>query len=250
MRGLYAFIPTHMKITLLGYGKMGKEIEKIALERKHEIILVIDISNQHEFTVENLKKSDVAIDFSTPDTAYANILKCFEAGIPVVCGTTGWLHKLDDIRERCTGNKQAFFYASNFSVGVNVFFAINKILAGLMNQLPDYDASMKEIHHIHKLDAPSGTAITLANDLIAQVDRKKQWELDHASSIDSLKITAVRENEVPGTHIITWDSPVDRIEIMHEAKSRKGFALGAVLAAEFIKNKKGVYSMEDMLKLQ
>ncbi|MBN1145006.1 MAG: 4-hydroxy-tetrahydrodipicolinate reductase, partial [Bacteroidales bacterium] len=236
-----------MKIALLGYGKMGKEIEKIALDRKHEITLVIDINNQHEFTVENLTKAHVAIDFSTPDTAYSNILKCFEAGIPVVCGTTGWLNKLDDIRSRCTGNKQTFFYASNYSVGVNVFFALNKMLARLMNQLPDYDAEMKEIHHIHKLDAPSGTAITLASDIIAGVDRKKQWELDCASSGEALKITAVRENEVPGTHIVTWDSPVDRIEIMHEAKSRKGFALGAVLAAEFIKDKKGVYSMEDML---
>ncbi len=239
-----------MKIALLGYGKMGKEIEKIALERKHEITLVIDINNQHEFSVENLKKSDVAIDFSTPQTAYANILKCFEAGIPVVCGTTGWLDKLEDIRERCADNTQTFFYASNYSVGVNVFFALNRMLASLMNQLPDYDAEIKEIHHIHKLDAPSGTAITLANDLITTVDRKKQWELGQASSKDTLKITAVRENEVPGTHIITWDSPVDRIEIMHEAKSRKGFALGAVLAAEFIKDKKGVYSMEDMLKLR
>lgn len=239
-----------MKITLLGYGKMGKEIEKIALERKHEIVLAIDINNQHEFTVENLKKSDVAIDFSTPQTAYTNILKCFEAGIPVVCGTTGWLDKLDDIRKRCADNTQTFFYASNYSVGVNVFFAINRMLAGLMNQLPDYDAEIKEIHHVHKLDAPSGTAVSLANDLIAKVNRKKQWELDHTSSQDTLKITAVRENEVPGTHIITWDSPVDRIEIMHEAKSRKGFALGAVLAAEFIKDKKGVYSMEDMLKLR
>ncbi len=239
-----------MKIALIGYGKMGKEIEKIALDRKHEIALVIDINNQHEFTVENLKNADVAIDFSTPHTAYSNILKCFEAGIPVVCGTTGWLDKLDDIRERCAGNKQTFFYASNYSVGVNVFFALNRVLAGLMNQLPDYDAEMKEIHHIHKLDAPSGTAISLANDLIAQIDRKKQWELDRASSKEALKITAVRENEVPGTHIITWDSAVDRIEIMHEAKSRKGFALGALLAAEFIKDKKGVYGMEDMLRLQ
>jgi 4-hydroxy-tetrahydrodipicolinate reductase len=239
-----------MKIALLGYGKMGKEIEKIALDRKHEITLVIDINNQYEFTVENLKKANVAIDFSTPHTAYSNILKCFEAGIPVVCGTTGWLEKLDDIRKRCAGNTQTFFYASNYSVGVNVFFALNRILAGLMNQLPDYDAEMKEIHHIHKLDAPSGTAISLANDIIARVHRKKQWELDQASSNDALKISAVRENEVPGTHIITWDSSVDRIEIMHEAKSRKGFALGAVLAAEFIKDKKGVYGMEDMLKLQ
>lgn len=239
-----------MKIALIGYGKMGKEIEKIALERHHQVSLIIDINNQHEFTVENLRSVDVAIDFSMPDTAYTNILKCFEAGIPVVCGTTGWLDKLGDIRDRCAGNKQTFFYASNFSVGVNVFFALSKILAGMMNNLTDYHAEMKEIHHIHKLDAPSGTAISLANDLIDKVDRLSKWELDQASAREVLKITAVRENEVPGTHIITWDSPVDRIEIMHEAKSRRGFALGAVLAAEFIKDKKGIYSMEDMLKLQ
>jgi 4-hydroxy-tetrahydrodipicolinate reductase len=238
-----------MKIALLGYGKMGKEIEKTALERNHKISLVIDISNQEELTIENLRKADVAIDFSTPGSAFQNILVCFEARIPIVCGTTGWHDRLNEIVERCKQQGSTFFFASNFSLGVNIFFALNRNLARIMDSMPDYDASIREIHHIHKLDAPSGTAITLANDLIACVGRKEKWELNRRSDDSSVDITAVRENEVPGTHIITWDSPVDRIEISHEAKSRKGFALGAVLAAEFIRNKKGVYSMQDLIKL-
>jgi 4-hydroxy-tetrahydrodipicolinate reductase len=238
-----------MKIALLGYGKMGKEIEIIALDRKHEIVLRIDVDNQHECTVENLKKADAAIDFSTPGSAFANITKCFEAGVPVVSGTTGWLERIGEVKEICRKKNQTFFYASNFSLGVNVFFALNKYLAAIMNNLAGYDVEMKEIHHIHKVDAPSGTAITLAEDLIAGLQRKNKWELNKASESNVIKIAAIRENEVPGTHIITWDSFADRIEIKHEAKSRKGFALGAVLAAEFIKDKKGCFSMQDMLKL-
>jgi len=238
-----------MKIALLGYGKMGKEIEKTALERNHELTLIIDISNQHEFTIENIRKAEVAIDFSIPGSAFGNILQCFEAGIPVVCGTTGWLDRMEEIRELCKQKNQTFFYASNYSLGVNVFFALNKYLSRIMNNFHNYEVELKEIHHIHKLDAPSGTAITLANDLISDVQRKQKWELDQASDPSVVKITSVREGEVPGTHIITWDSPVDRIEIMHEAKNRKGLALGAVLAAEFIKDKKGIFSMEDMIKL-
>jgi 4-hydroxy-tetrahydrodipicolinate reductase len=238
-----------MKIALLGYGKMGKEIEKIALERNHQIALVIDENNQHDLTVENLNKADVAIDFSIPASAVHNIMTCFEAKVPVVCGTTGWLKQFDEIRTLCEQQQQTFFYASNYSLGVNVFFAVNKYLAGIMNTLKGYEVGMKEIHHIHKLDAPSGTAITLANDLIANLDRKEKWELNQLSEGPMIGITAVRENEVPGTHIITWDSEVDRIEISHEAKSRKGFALGAVLAAEFIRDKKGIFSMQDLMKL-
>jgi 4-hydroxy-tetrahydrodipicolinate reductase len=238
-----------MKIALLGYGKMGKEIEKIALERHHQMTLIIDVNNQHEFTVENLKKADVAIDFSTPDSAYDNILKCFEAGVPVVCGTTGWLDKFGEIAERCKSMNGTFFYASNFSLGMNILFALNKYLARIMNGTPNYDVWVKEIHHIHKLDAPSGTAISLANDMIANVERKNRWELNKASDSASIKITAEREGEVPGTHIVTWDSEVDRIEISHEAKSRKGLALGAMLAAEFIKYKVGLFTMQDMLQL-
>jgi len=239
-----------MKIALLGYGKMGHEIEKIALEKGHEIELIIDINNQHESTADNLKKADVAIDFSTPDSAFSNILKCFEAHILVVCGTTGWLDRMGEIREICEKEKQTFFYASNFSLGVNIFFALNKYVAAIMNKLPEYEVEMKEIHHVHKLDAPSGTAITLANDIINRMERKQKWELNKTSDISAIKISALRENEVPGTHFITWDSPVDRIEMIHEAKNRKGLALGAVMAAEFIRDKKGIYSMEDMIKLQ
>lgn len=238
-----------MKIALLGYGKMGREIESLALSRHHEIVLKIDAFNLNEFTTENLSRADVAIDFSTPDSAFSNIMKCFEAGVPVVCGTTGWLDRFDEVKKKCADLGQTFFYASNYSLGMNLFFALNKYLARLMNPLDDYEISIKEIHHVHKLDAPSGTAITLANDLIAGVDRKKKWELNGAGEPAVVKITAVREDEVPGTHIVTYDSDVDTIEITHLAKSRRGLALGAVLAAEFIKGKKGVFSMQDLMKL-
>jgi len=237
-----------MKIALLGYGKMGKEIESMALSRHHEIVLKIDAFNLNEFTRENLSRADVAIDFSTPDSAYSNIMKCFEAGVPVVCGTTGWLNRFDEVKKKCSDLDQTFFYASNFSIGMNLFFVINKYLARLMNPMEDYEVSIREIHHVHKLDAPSGTAITLANDLIANMDRKEKWELNQASNPAALKITAVREDEVPGTHTVTYESDVDLIEITHLAKSRRGLALGAVLAAEFIKGKKGEFSMQDMMK--
>jgi 4-hydroxy-tetrahydrodipicolinate reductase len=238
-----------MKIALLGYGKMGREIEKTALARHHQIVLKIDAYNLNELTPENLSLAEVAIDFSTPGSAFSNIMMCFESGTPVVCGTTGWYDRLDEVRKLCTEGDQAFFYASNFSLGMNIFFALNKFLATLMDSQTNYDVSLKEVHHIHKLDAPSGTAITLANDLIARVRRKKQWELNQAGAPSSLKITAFREGEVPGTHVVTYDSEVDTIEISHMAKSRTGLALGAVLAAEFIQGKKGVFTMGDMMKL-
>ncbi len=244
---LYLYTP--MKIALLGYGKMGREIEKIAVGRQHEMVLRIDVDNLMEFTTENLQKADVAIDFSTPASAVANIMKCFEAGVPIVCGTTGWIDKLEEIKQECTKSNGTFFYASNFSIGVNIFFAVNRYLASLMTKVQGYEPILKEIHHIHKLDEPSGTAITLANELIEKYPRKKGWELNTEGDEGKLGITAVREGEVPGTHIINWDSEVDRIEITHEAKSRKGFAIGAVLAAEFIKDKKGVFSMNDVLNL-
>lgn len=239
-----------MKIALLGYGKMGREIEKTALERNHRIMLTIDVSNLNDFTVQNLQKADVAIDFSTPGSAFQNIIMCFDAGIPVVCGTTGWLDKYGEVKILCEQQQKTFFYASNFSLGVNIFFAINQFLGRIMNSTPGYDVGIKEVHHIHKLDAPSGTAITLANDLIGCYHPKAGWELNQASDHSVINITAVREDEVPGTHIITWDSAVDRIQLSHEAKSRKGFALGAVMAAEFIKDKKGFYGMKDMIKLE
>jgi 4-hydroxy-tetrahydrodipicolinate reductase len=238
-----------MKIALLGYGKMAREIEKAATDRHHEIVLRIDIDNVHDLTEVNLHQADVAIDFSTPASAFSNIMKCFDAGIPVVCGTTGWLDKIGEVKQECMNKNGTFFYASNFSLGMNIFFAVNKYLATVMNNFGDYNVGIKEIHHIHKVDAPSGTAISLANDIIGNYEMKNNWELDSESSSSIIKITAVRENEVPGTHIITWDSSVDRIEIMHEAKNRKGLALGALMAAEFVRDKKGVYSMADLINL-
>ena len=239
-----------MKIALLGYGKMGREIEKIALQRNHSVILTIDIDNQNQLTPDNLKKADVAIDFSTPDSAYQNIMKCFEADVPIVCGTTGWLEKFDKVTAYCKNNGKTFFYASNYSLGVNIFFDLNRKLARMMNRFGDYDVSIEEIHHIHKLDKPSGTAITLAEGIIGEIDRKKHWELDKKSDKDCIPIYSIREGEVPGTHNIKYDSPIDSIEIVHTAKNRKGLALGAILAAEFIQNKTGYFSMSDIMNTE
>ncbi len=236
-----------MKIALIGYGKMGKEIEKIAFERKHEVVFRFDVSSKVDFIVENLKKADVAIEFSQPDSAYANYLKCFEANLPVVSGTTGWLDKLDDIKTQCTNNNQTFFYASNFSIGVNVFFKINKALAKLMNNVSGYNAGISETHHTEKLDAPSGTAITLAEDLITEFDNKSKWVKENTVNDTELAIRSFRENKVPGLHTIKYESDVDYIEITHSAKSRKGFALGAVLAAELTIEKSGFLNMDDLL---
>lgn len=236
-----------MKLALLGYGKMGKEIENTALERKHSIELTIDINNQHDLIAVNLRKADVAIDFSTPGSAYGNIMKCFEADIPVVCGTTGWLDRFDEVVGYCKANQKSFFYASNFSIGVYLFFDINRKLARVMNRFTDYDVSIEETHHIHKLDAPSGTAIALAKDIISEIDRKKQWELGNETKPESLLIKAIRENEIPGIHKVTYDSAIDSISVTHSAKNRKGLAQGAVLAAEFIYNKKGFFTMSDLM---
>ena len=238
-----------MKIALLGYGKMGKEIEKIALSRNNEIVIIIDINNQDEFTTENLSKADVAIDFSVPASAYTNILKCFEAGIPIVCGTTGWLEKIDEVKEKCKNENKAFFYASNFSIGVNIFFKLNKYLASLMGKFSDYQVEMEEVHHIHKLDAPSGTAITLAEGIVENIQQKTGWILDKPSDENNIGIKAIREGEVPGIHRIKYNSPVDFISIEHSAYNRQGFALGAVLAAEYMCGKTGFHSMGDMLDI-
>jgi 4-hydroxy-tetrahydrodipicolinate reductase len=239
-----------MKIALLGYGRMGKEIETIAKERNHEIVLIIDIDNTHELTVENLRKADVAIDFSTPSSAFSNILKCFSADVPVVCGTTGWLNRYNEVVDICKRENKSFFYTSNYSIGVNIFFTINRKLARLMNQFPEYEVSIEETHHIHKLDAPSGTAITIADHIIGELDRKKKWVSEKKTNNDSLKIKSIREGEVPGIHIVTYDSPVDSIELKHSAKSRKGLALGAMLAAEYIYKKTGVFTMSDLMKVE
>ena len=238
-----------MKIALIGYGKMGKEIEKIYLSRNHQTGLIIDINNLEELTVENLRKCDVAIEFTTPSTAVDNYFKCFDASIPVVSGTTGWLDRREEVYQKCKEKEGTFFYGSNFSVGVNLFFELNRKLAEVKTQLPDFKPAMREVHHTQKLDSPSGTALTLANDLIGIIPSLKGWEENSEVEEGILAITSEREGEVPGIHSIKYDSDVDFIEITHSAKSRKGFALGAVLAAEFSMGKKGILTMKDMLKI-
>ena len=237
-----------MKIALIGYGKMGKEIEQIAISRGHSVILTIDIQNQDELTTENLAKADVAIEFTSPATAVNNYLQCFEAGIPVVSGTTGWLEKKGEVEKVCLAKQGCFFYASNFSLGVNIFFALNKFLAAMMKEFPQYDVSMTEVHHTQKVDAPSGTAITLAEDILVLNETKTGWTIDEGKPENKLYIKPVREGSVPGIHMIKYDSEVDYIEITHSAYSRKGFAFGAVLAAEFCVGRRGILSMTDLLK--
>ena len=236
-----------MKIALIGYGKMGKEIEQIAISRGHSVVLTIDITNLDDLTVENLSKADVAIEFTSPDQAVNNYLKCFDAGIPVVSGTTGWLAKREMVEKICQEKNGCFFYSSNFSLGVNIFFELNRHLARMMKDFPQYDVSMTEIHHTQKVDAPSGTAITLAEDIIAENSSKSKWTIKESGSKEELAIKPVREGTVPGIHTIKYDSEVDYIEITHSAYSRKGLALGAVLAAEFSANRKGLLSMKDIL---
>lgn len=238
-----------MKIALLGYGKMGKQIEEIALNRGHEFPIIIDVDNLHEKTAENLKKADVAIDFSTPDSAFENITLCFEADVPVVCGTTGWTDKKSEVEKMCREQNKTFFWSSNFSLGVNIFFVVNQYLSKIMNDYPGYDLTIEETHHTAKVDAPSGTAITLAEKILENISRKSNWKLD-GTGADELPITAIRKDDVPGIHKVTYDSDVDYIELTHSAKSRKGFALGAVLAAEFIKDKTGIFNMNDVLGLE
>jgi 4-hydroxy-tetrahydrodipicolinate reductase len=247
-----------MKIALLGYGKMGKIIEKIAFDRKHEIVLKIDYDNQQDLTAENLQKADVAIEFSTPGTVLTNIDHCFNAGVPIVVGTTGWHEQIAEIEQRYNNSNKAFIYGTNFSVGVNIFFHINKALAKLMNSHPYYDVQVEEIHHLQKLDSPSGTAITIAEGIIDNLDQKKQWinvltdtnnPVEDNAKAEDLLIESHRIDSVPGTHTVIYDSEVDTIEIKHTAHNRNGFALGAVLAAEWIKDRKGFYSVEDMFDL-
>ncbi len=237
-----------LKIALLGYGKMGKEIEEICLQRNHEVVLKIGKDNLTDLTVDNLRKADVAIEFSTPDTAFANIQLCFDANIPIVVGTTGWLDKLDYCVEQSKTKQKGLFYASNFSVGVNIFFEINKKLAQLMANYPDYSVVMEEIHHTQKLDAPSGTAITLAEGIIEAYPQKK-WVNQASNLSNELPIISKREGLVPGTHNITYSSPIDEIFIQHTAHNRKGFAMGSVLAAEFMVGKNGYFGMSDLMGL-
>ena len=235
-----------MKIALIGYGKMGKTIEQIAKDRGHEIVSIIDVDNLQDFESEAFKSADVAIEFTRPDVALGNVRKCFAARVPVVVGTTGW--NLNDVKEELEANGNTLFWASNFSLGVNIFAAVNRYLAKIMNGFPEYNVEMEEVHHIHKLDAPSGTAITLAEDILKNLDRKQAWTKEAENSASDLAIKSIREGEVPGIHTITYDSPVDSITITHDARSRAGFALGAVVAAEFTAGKKGLLGMCDMLK--
>ena len=232
-----------MKIALLGYGRMGKAIEGVALERGHEIVIRKDV----EPHAIDLEQADVAIDFSHPSAAYDNIIQCIDAKVPVVSGTTGWLEMYEKASTYCQENGGAFLYASNFSIGVNLFFNLNSYLARMMKNLRNYKVSMEEIHHVHKLDAPSGTAITLAEEVLKHND-KSDWSIDAESETEML-IRVKREGEVPGTHSVQYDSEIDSIEIKHTAHNRMGFALGAVVAAEWMLDKKGVYTMRDVLDL-
>jgi len=233
-----------MKIALLGYGKMGKTIEKLALEKGHSVVF----KNTSEFSEGNFEDAEVAIDFSSPDAAVQNISKVLEAGIPIISGTTGWLDKYDEMVNLCENRNGSFIYASNFSVGVNLFFSINEYAAKLMAQWKEYDVSVEEIHHLEKKDAPSGTAITIAEGILKHID-KENWKLNSADE-NSLKITAIREEDVKGTHIVSYNSAIDAISLKHEAHSREGFAKGAILAAEWLKDKKGIYTMKDVLEIQ
>lgn len=238
-----------MKIALIGYGKMGKAIESVATDRGHEIVLKIDKDNRSDITKDNLQSADVAIEFTTPETAVDNCMYAMDAGVPVVCGSTGWLDEWEKITQYCTEKNGAFLYASNFSVGVNIFFALNQHLAKLMSTHTDYHVRMEEIHHTEKKDAPSGTAITLANQILDERKDFTQWISGDAKAKTDLSIISHRIDPAPGTHTILYDSDIDRIEITHTAHNRRGFAMGAVLAAEFLQNKKGIFSMKDVLQI-
>ena len=238
-----------MKIALIGYGKMGREIEEIALSRGHEIVSVIDRNNLNDFASEAFRSADVAIEFTVPSVAYENCMKAFEAGVKVVSGTTGWIGEHEaEIRELCAGGGKTLFWSSNFSLGVTIFSALNKYLAKIMNGFPQYDVSLEETHHVHKLDAPSGTAITLAEGILENLDRKNRWVKEKAAGADELPVRSIREGEVPGIHSIRYDSFADSITITHEAKNRKGFALGAVLAAEYTHTHEGFLGMDDLFQ--
>jgi 4-hydroxy-tetrahydrodipicolinate reductase len=236
-----------MKIALIGYGKMGQLIDSIAQQKGHEVILRIHIDNRDEFTKDNLRGADVAIEFTGPHSAFDNVRQCLEWGVPIVSGSTGWNDKLEEAGRICTEQGGSFLHASNFSIGVNIFFEVNKQLARLMEAQPQYDVELKEIHHTAKLDAPSGTAVTLAEQVLAALGRKDQWVKESGKGPSDLVIRSERTDPAPGTHHVKYSSPIDDIEIIHTAHSREGFAAGAVTAAEFIHDKKGVFTMKDVL---
>ncbi len=239
-----------MKIALIGYGKMGMAIEEIALQKGHEVVLKINIENTEDLTVENLQTADVAIEFTGPESAFYNLVKCMEAGMPVVCGSTGWLEKWEDIKNLCKQQNGSLIYASNYSIGVNLFFEVNKYLSKLLADYNDYDAKLEEIHHTQKKDSPSGTAITLAGQVLENITRKKRWVNNLSDNAEDLEIISQRVDPAPGTHKVKYISPIDDIEIIHTAHNRMGFAGGAVKAAEFLKDKKGIFTMQDVLGLR
>jgi 4-hydroxy-tetrahydrodipicolinate reductase len=236
-----------MNIALLGYGKMGRAIEEIALQKGHHIVLKIHDQNLEELTIENLQKADVAIEFTSPQSALYNILLCFDAGIPVVCGTTGWLAEMDLVQQKCKEHNGTFLYASNFSIGVNIFFELNKKLAELIKNQSNYKVSLEEIHHTEKKDAPSGTAITLAEAIIKILPQKNSWVNKTSNAPEGVSIISKRKDPAAGTHSVKYVSDIDDIEIIHTAHNRRGFAMGALLAAEFVFDKKGIFSMKDVL---
>jgi 4-hydroxy-tetrahydrodipicolinate reductase len=243
------YICSIMKIALIGYGKMGKAIEQIAVHRGHEIVLKIDEFNLADFTKQNVSQAEVAIEFTGPHSAYENVKKVLELDTPLVCGSTGWLEKLDEVEKLCTSRKGSFIYSSNYSVGVNIFFQINKRLAALMAAHRSYEVQVTEIHHTQKKDAPSGTAITIAEQILEGLGRKKRWVNHISDTADELEIISHRIDPAAGTHKVKYSSTIDDIEIIHTAHNREGFALGAVLAAEYISDKKGIFNMNDVLNL-
>jgi len=238
-----------MRIALIGYGKMGKAVEQIALERGHSVSAIVDIDSKIKISSELKNIADIAIEFSTPAAAKNNIENCLSLGITVVSGTTGWSFDRKEFEKICTKNSVALFYATNYSIGVNIFMKINEKLAEIMSNFPDYNARIEETHHIHKLDKPSGTAISLANGIINKNPKYVKWMLNPSDDKNKIDITSFREGEIFGDHEIVWENEIDRINIKHSAKSRRGLALGAILAAEFISNKTGVFSMDDLLKI-
>jgi 4-hydroxy-tetrahydrodipicolinate reductase len=238
-----------MKIALIGYGKMGHMIEEIALQRGHQVVLKVNIDNTQDFTKENMAPADVAIEFTGPDSAFENVRTCMDYGVPVVSGSTGWNDKMEEARSYCRSRGGSFLHTSNFSIGVNIYFEVNRLLAKLMKDHPEYEVTMKETHHTQKKDAPSGTAVTLAEQILENLPRKKGW-VNHPTGDDQkISIISERIDPAPGTHEVKYSSAVDDIEIIHTAHNRQGFALGAVLAAEYIHDKKGIFTMKDVLHI-
>ena len=237
-----------MRVAIIGYGKMGHEIEQVLIQRGHTVALIIDQNNTDDLCAEKLSDIDVAIEFTTPDTAYNNVRTCIECGTPVVCGTTGWHDRLEELQTLCREKESTMIWSSNYSLGVNITFRINRYLAEIMNRFDAYNVSMEEIHHTQKKDAPSGTAISLANDILERVERKNDWVNEPTTNAEAIEITSLREGTVPGTHTVTYTSEDDKIEIKHTLFSRRALALGAVVAAEFIAPRKGVFTIDDLFE--